>query len=76
MISSTSPLARAARMACAVGLSSLLGGCAVMTVAGAAVGVVATGVGLAVDATAGAIRLTGKAVGAAGDAVFPDATEE
>jgi hypothetical protein len=42
----------------------LLGGCAVVTVAGAAVGVAATGVGLAVDAGVGAVKLTGKAVGA------------
>lgn len=41
-----------------------LGGCAVITVAGAAVGVAATGVGLAVDAGVGAVKLTGKAVGA------------
>jgi hypothetical protein len=33
-------------------------------VAGAAVGVAATGVGLAVDAGVGAAKLTGKAVGA------------
>ena len=42
----------------------LLGGCAVAMVAGAAVGVAATGVGLAVDAGVGAVKLTGKAVGA------------
>ena len=41
-----------------------LGGCAVVTVAGAAVGVAATGVGLAVDAGVGAVKLTGKAIGA------------
>ena len=49
-----------------------LGGCAVVTVAGAAVGVVATGASLAVDAGVGAVKLTGKAVGAAVDAVTPD----
>jgi len=49
-----------------------LGGCAVITVAGAAVGVAATGVGLAVDAGVGAVKLTGKAVGAAAGAVVPD----
>ena len=42
----------------------LLGGCAVVTVAGAVVGVAATGAGLAVDAGVGAVKLTGKAVGA------------
>jgi len=44
--------------------TSLLGSCAVVTVAGAAVGIAATGVGLAADAAVGAVRLTGKAVGA------------
>jgi hypothetical protein len=43
---------------------SLLHGCAVVTVAGAAASVAATGVGLAVDAGVGAVRITGKAVGA------------
>jgi len=42
----------------------MLSGCAVVTVAGAAVGVVTTGAGLAVDAAVGAVKLTGKAVGA------------
>jgi hypothetical protein len=41
-----------------------LSGCAVVAVAGAATSVVTTGVGLAVDATVGAVKLTGKAVGA------------
>lgn len=45
-------------------VTPLLGGCAVALVAGAAVGVAATGVGLAVDAGVGAVKLTGKAVGA------------
>jgi hypothetical protein len=51
--------------------STLLPGCAVITVAGAAVGVAATGVGLAADAAVGAVKLTGKAVGAAADAITP-----
>jgi hypothetical protein len=42
----------------------LSGGCAVVAVGSAAVGVVTTGAGLAVDATVGAAKLTGKAVGA------------
>jgi hypothetical protein len=46
-------------------------GCAVVGVAGAVVGVAATGVGLAVDAGVGAVKLTGKAVGAAADMVLP-----
>lgn len=45
-------------------VTPLLGGCAVAMVAGAAVGVAATGVGLAVDAGVGAVKMTGKAVGA------------
>ncbi len=49
-------------------VSALLGGCAVVTVAGAVVGVAATGVGLAVDATVGAVKLTGKALGVGSDA--------
>ena len=55
-------------LALAVTLSS---GCAVVTVAGAAVGVAATGVGLAVDGAVGAVKLTGKAIGAAAGAVMP-----
>lgn len=50
----------------------LLGGCAVALVTGAVVGVAATGVGLAVDAGVGAVRLTGKAVGA----VMPSGDED
>ena len=41
----------------------LSGGCAAVVI-GTAVGVVTTGAGLAVDATVGAAKLTGKAVGA------------
>jgi hypothetical protein len=52
--------------------ASLLSGCAVVTVAGAAVGVAATGVGLAADAAVGAVKLTGKAVGA----VIPSGGDE
>ncbi|ADU38915.1 hypothetical protein [Variovorax paradoxus] len=56
-------------------LSSLvaaLSGCAVVTVAGTAVSVGASAVGLAADAAIGTVRITGKAVGAAADAVIPD----
>ena len=52
--------------------SCLSAGCAVVTIAGAAVGIAATGAGLAVDAAVGAVKLTGKAVGAAASAVLPD----
>ena len=53
-------------------LSTLLGGCSVVTVAGTAVSVGAGAVGLAADAAIGTARITGKAVGAAADAVIPD----
>ncbi len=43
-----------------------------LTVAGAAVSVGATAVGVAADVTVGAAKLTGKAVGAAVDAVSSD----
>jgi hypothetical protein len=53
-------------------LLSGLGGCAVVTVASTAVSVGAGAVGLAADAAIGTARITGKAVGAAADAVIPD----
>ena len=56
-------------------LSSLvaaLSGCAVVTVASTAVSVGAGAVGLAADAAIGTVRITGKAVGAAAEAVIPD----
>jgi hypothetical protein len=59
-------------MAAALTLASLLGGCAVISVGSTAVGLAATGVGLAVDAAVGTVKLTGKAVGAAADLVVPD----
>jgi hypothetical protein len=46
-------------------------GCAVVAVTTAAVGVAATGVGLAVDAGVGAAKITGKAIGATVDAITP-----
>jgi len=48
-----------------------LGGCAVVSVASTAVSVGAGAVGLAADAAIGTARITGKAVGAAADAVLP-----
>jgi hypothetical protein len=65
-------------MLCASALagSLLLTGCAVVTIAGTAVGVAATGAGLAVDAAVGAVKLTGKAVGAAADAITPGGAGE
>jgi len=53
-------------------LSALLSGCAVVSVASTAVSVGAGAVGLAADAAIGTARITGKAVGAAADAVIPD----
>lgn len=73
--STASPLRSVRRVAALAALaasSALLGGCTVITVAGAAVGVAATGVGLAVDAGVGAVKLTGKAVGA----VLPSSGDE
>ncbi|MDR6890085.1 MULTISPECIES: hypothetical protein [Variovorax] len=52
--------------------AAMLSGCAVVTVAGTAVTVGASAVGLAADAAIGTARITGKAVGAAADAVIPD----
>jgi uncharacterized protein YceK len=52
--------------------SSLLSGCAVVMVTGAAVGLASTGVGLATDAAVGTVRLTGKAAGAVIGTVLPD----
>jgi hypothetical protein len=68
---SSIPFARGAHFVGACVLAMALSGCAVVTVAGAVVGVAATGAGLAVDAAAGAVRITGRAVGAAADAVLP-----
>ena len=51
---------------------AMLSGCAVVTVAGTAVSVGASAVGLAADAAIGTARITGRAVGAAADAVIPD----
>lgn len=48
-----------------------LSGCAVVTVADTVVSVGAGAVGLAADAAIGTVRITGKAVGAAADAVLP-----
>ncbi|MEJ1128815.1 hypothetical protein V9L20_14630 [Variovorax sp. CCNWLW225] len=52
--------------------AAMQSGCAVVTVAGTAVSVGASAVGLAADAAIGTARITGKAVGAAADAVIPD----
>ncbi len=54
-------------------LAGALSGCAVIAVADTAVGVVASGVGLVFDAAVGTVRIAGKAIGAAADAVIPQA---
>ncbi len=51
--------------------AAALGGCAVVSVAGAAVSVAATGASLAVDAAVGTAKITGAAVGMAAGAVLP-----
>ncbi len=53
-------------------MAATLPGCAVVSVASTAVSVGAGAVGLAADAAIGTARITGKAVGAAADAVLPD----
>ena len=64
MSSSTSTqVRRAAAQASALLLATtLLSGCAVVTVAGAVVGVAATGAGLVVDATVGTVKAVGSVV--------------
>ena len=52
-------------------LAACLGGCTVITVAGAAASVAVTAGSLAVDAAVGTVQLTGKAVGMAADAILP-----
>jgi hypothetical protein len=59
-------------MFCAAALCFVLGGCAVVAVTGAVVGVAATGAGLAVDAAVGTV----KAVGSVAGAVLPGGDEE
>jgi hypothetical protein len=55
----------------ALAACAALPGCAVVSVASTAVSVGAGAVGLAADAAIGTVRITGKAVGAAADAVLP-----
>lgn len=52
-------------------LACALSGCTVIAVADTAASLAVTGAGLAVDAAVGAVKITGKAVGAAADAVLP-----
>jgi hypothetical protein len=66
-----SPFRGAALAAFAVA-ASLSSGCAVVTVAGTAASLAVSGVGLVADAAVGTVRLTGKAIGGAADAITPD----
>ncbi len=50
-------------------LAGLVSGCTVVTVAGTAVSVTASAVGLAADAAVGTVKIVGKGVGMAADAV-------
>ena len=63
-MNSSTLIRRARALICAAGVLSLLSGCAVVSIA-------ATGVGLAADVAVGAVKVTGKVVGAAADAVLP-----
>jgi hypothetical protein len=49
----------------------LLAGCAVIAVADTAATIAVKGVGLVADAAIGTVRITGRAIGAAADAVIP-----
>jgi hypothetical protein len=68
-------LSRLTMLLALAGAATLSSGCAVVTVAGAVVGVAATGAGLVVDGAVGAVKLTGKAVGAAADVVLPESSK-
>jgi hypothetical protein len=59
----------------ALAACAALPGCAVVSVASTAVSVGAGAVGLAADAAIGTVRITGKAVGAAADAVLPGSSD-
>ena len=62
-----------ARYSAMLGVLTALQGCAVVAVADVVGTVAVKTVGLAADAVIGVVRLSGKAVGAAADAVVPDA---
>ncbi len=54
-----------------VAAAVLLPGCAAVSVASTATSIAVGTVGLAADAAIGTVRITGKAVGAAADAMLP-----
>lgn len=63
---------RLARYSVVLGALAALQGCAVIAVADVVGTVAVKTVGLAADAAIGVVKLSGKAVGAAADAVVPD----
>ena len=65
------PMTRSLRLAALIAVAAVLGGCAVITVAGTAASLAITAGSLAVDAAVGTVKLTGAAVGAAAGAVLP-----
>ena len=62
-------MSRVAFYAVSACLLATLGGCAVVVVASTAVSITASVVGLAADAAVGTVKIVGKGVGAAADAV-------
>lgn len=64
-------ITRLAAMSGALAAASLLSGCMVLAVADAVGTVAVKTVGLAADGAIGAVKITGKAVGAVADAVLP-----
>ncbi len=77
MFRSTPTPFHGAATSCALAVAAcLLGGCTVVTVVDTAAGVAVSGAGLVADAAIGTVRLTGKAVGAAADAVLPSGDDE
>lgn len=63
-------LARAWRPTLALVTACALAGCTVIAVTGAAVSVTASAVGLAADAAVGTVKIVGKGVGKAADALL------
>jgi hypothetical protein len=57
-------------------MATLLNGCVVLSVADTVASTAVKAGGLVVDGAVGAAKITGKAVGAAADAVIPDGEEE
>ncbi|TFZ01510.1 hypothetical protein EZ242_09060 [Ramlibacter rhizophilus] len=71
-----SPAPRRIALVAAMLLALATSGCAVITVASTATSVAVTGASLAVGAGVGAVKLTGRAVGAAVDLAVPDSNTD